>query len=126
MGLFDFLTPFTRVQGWRAQTSHPLPQRYTHHTDDTRDFRQPTPSYDPQYYLTYWVGNQLPGRFIQTQNHHEMWISVRDRRNLYTNSPYGAQRTQGSFNYNLSQQSSADIVAQWRAVWLAASGGGGS
>ena len=114
MGMF---TRFTRVTGWRPQTSHPLPQRTTHHTDDTRDYIQPTPGFDPRYYLNYWNGNQLPGRFINVQNHHLMWVSVKDKRTLYTNSPYAAQRTKGSFNANLSQQSSADIVALWRAVW---------
>lgn len=115
-----FLNPFTRVMGLRQYTSHPLPQRTTHHTDDTRDFQQPTPHYDPQNYLTYWAGNQLPGRFIHTQNSHIMWVSVKDKRQLYQGSPYGAQRTAGSFNVVLSQQSSAEVVAQWRAAWQAA------
>ena len=104
---------------FRQFTSHPLQQRYTHHADDTRDYVQPQPTYDPQYYLTYWKGNQLPGMFIHVANPHEQWVAVKDRRVLYTSSPQAAQRTQGSFNYNLSQQNSAQVQAVWSAAWKA-------
>lgn len=110
------------IDRFRSFASKPLPQRLS--AQDTQEYVQPTPTFDPQYYLTYWAGNQLPGWFIHTQNPHIVWISVKDRRVLYTSSPDAAQRSKGSFNYNLSQQNSAQIQAQWSAAWkaLAASG----
>lgn len=106
------------IDRFRQFTSKPLPQRLS--AQDTNDYIQPQPTYDPQYYLTYWNGNQLPGMFIHTQNPWEVWVSVKDRQVLYTSSPSAAQRAGGSFNYNLSQEGSAQIIAQWRAAWTTA------
>ena len=106
------------ITRWKTFVSKPLPQRLS--AQDTTNYLQPQPHYDPQYYLTYWRGNQLPGQFIHVQNPFEVWVSVRDKRVLYTSSPYAAQRDKNSFNRNLSQDGSAQIVAQWRAAWQAA------
>lgn len=103
------------ITRWKTFVSNPLPQRMS--AQDTNNYVQPQPTYDPQYYLTYWQGNQMPGMFIHTQNPHIMWVSVKDRSVLYNSSPDGAQRTKGSFNYNLSQQNSAQVIATWRAAW---------
>lgn len=115
------------IQRFREFTSKPFPQRLSN--QDTRDYVQPQPTYDPQYYLTYWQGNQLPGQFIHNADPIQQWMSVNTRQVLYTSSPYAAQRTQGSFNYNLSQQNSAQVQAVWSQAWKqlaaqqAASGG---
>ena len=105
------------IDKFKTYVSLPLPQRLS--AQDTTNYVQPQPTYDPQYYLTYWLGNQLPGLFIHTANPHEQWIAVKDRRVLYTSAPYAAQRPEGSFNYNLSQQNSAQIQAVWSAAWKA-------
>lgn len=102
---------------WKTFVSKPLPQRLS--AQDTTNYVQQQPTYDPQYYLTYWNGNQLPGWFMHTNNPIQEWMSVSTRQVLYTSSPYAAQRTQGSFNYNLSQQSSAQVQAVWSAAWKA-------
>lgn len=111
------------IQRFRQFASKPLPQRLS--AQDTQEYLQPQPTYDPQYYLTYWEGNQMPGMFMHTANPHIQWISVKDRQVLYQSSPQAAQRTAGSFNYNLSQQNSAEVIATWRAAWsnLAAASG---
>jgi len=105
------------IDRWTTFVSKPLPQRLS--AQDTNNYVQPQPTYDPQYYLTYWNGNQLPGMFIHTQNPHIVWVSVKDRRVLYTSSPDGAMRSAASFNYNLSQQNSAQVQATWSAAWKA-------
>lgn len=105
------------IDRFRAFTSQPLPQRLS--AQDTRDYVQPQPAYDPQYYLTYWLGNQLPGMFIHIINPHQQWVSVKDKSVQYNSSPGAAQRAAGSFNYNLSQQSSAQVQAVWSAAWKA-------
>lgn len=112
------------IDRFRSFASKPLPERLS--AQDTQEYLQPQPSYDPQYYLTYWQGNQLPGRFIHTQNPHIMWVSVKDKRVAYTSSPYAAQRSAASFNVNLSQQSSAQVIASWRAAWTAAAAQSGA
>ncbi len=103
------------ITRFRQFASRPLPQRMS--AADTDEYIQPQPRLGANQYLTYWEGNQLPGLFIHTQNPHEVWISVKDKKLLYSGSPYGAQRTAGSFNVNLSQQGSAEVIAQWRATW---------
>lgn len=108
------------ITKFRQFRSHPLPQRYTHNSDDTTEYLQPQPKLGLGIvgnYLTFWMGNQLPGQTIHTQNPHETWVSVKDKRQRDQNSPYGALRKAGSFNVNLSQQTSEQIMAQWRAAW---------
>ena len=102
---------------WKTFVSRPLPQRLS--AQDTTNYVQPHPTYDPQYYLTYWMGNQLPGQFIHNADPIQQWMSVSTKQVLYTSSPYAAQRASGSFNYNLSQQSSAQVQAVWSAAWKA-------
>lgn len=113
------------IDKFRTFVSRPLPQRLS--AQDTNDYVQAQPTYDPQYYLTYWLGNQLPGMFIHIANPHEQWVAVKDKSVLYNSSPSAAQRSAASFNYNLSQQSSAQVQAIWSAAWKAkaaqASGG---
>lgn len=103
------------IDKFREFASRPLPQRLS--AQDTNEYIQPQPSWDPQQYLTYWTGNQLPGYFIHTANPIQMWTSVKDKQVLFQSSPYGAQRTSGSFNYNLSQQNSQQVIATWRTAW---------
>lgn len=106
------------IDRFRTFASRPLPQRLS--AADTNEYQQPQPSLGPNQYLTYWVGNQLPGLFIHTADANMQWVSVKDGRVLATSSPYGAMRTGGSFNQNLSQQGSGEVVATWRAIWTAA------
>ena len=111
------------IDKFRQFTSKPLPQRLS--AQDTNDYIQPISALGPNtQYLNCWLGNQLPGQFMHIQNPYEVWVSVADRRVLYTSSPQAAQRANGSFNYNLSQETSAQIQAQWRAAWTAAASQG--
>ena len=103
------------IDRFRQYASNPFPQRLS--AQDTNEYVQPQPTYDPQYYLTYWNGNQLPGQFIHNNDPIQEWMSVSTRQILYTSSPQGAMRAAGSFNQNLSQQNSAQIMATWGAAW---------
>ena len=109
------MSVITRFRQFRSQ---PLPQRMAE--ADTNEYQQPQPRLGPNQFLTYWMGNQLPGQFIHTQNPHEVWIAVKDKKMAQQSAPGAALRRGGSFNYNLSQQTGEQIIASWRDAWRTA------
>lgn len=97
----------------QSYPSAPLPERLS--AEDTNSYLEPLPRASGNY-LTFWVGNQLPGSYMHLTPHTQYLV--------YKTQDFVQPQlnTQASFGQNLSTVNAAQLLANWRTMWQSASG----